>query len=64
MKVKLNLDILCKAIFTVYFVQMLRYETENTLQMTDYHRVLPVKYNYHAFNNSISERIHAELALN
>jgi hypothetical protein len=29
-----------KAIFTVYFSQMLRFETKSTLQTADYHRVL------------------------
>jgi hypothetical protein len=44
MKVKLDLDILWKAIFTVYFVQMLRFETECILQMADYHGVLPTQW--------------------
>jgi hypothetical protein len=37
MKGKLVLDTFLKAIFTVYFVQMLRFETESTLQILDYH---------------------------
>jgi hypothetical protein len=43
MKGKLDLDILWKAIFTVYFVQMLRFETESTLQMVDYYGALHIK---------------------
>jgi hypothetical protein len=35
---KLSLDTLLKAIFTVYFLQMLRFDTESTLQMVDYHK--------------------------
>jgi hypothetical protein len=54
MKGKLDLDILLKAIFTVYFVQMWRFETESTLQMADYACKMS-----HVFNNSLSGTIHA-----
>jgi hypothetical protein len=49
MKGMLDLDILLKAIFTVYFVQMLRFETESTLQMADYASKMS-----QVFNNSLS----------
>jgi hypothetical protein len=42
MKGKLALDTLWKVIFTIYFVQMVRFETESTLQMADYQGCLPI----------------------
>jgi hypothetical protein len=47
--------ILQKAIFTAYFVKMLRFETESTLQMADYTMASKMS---HVFNNSLLETIY------
>jgi hypothetical protein len=48
-KTVINLSILWKAIFKVNFVQILRFETENTLQIAGNACKM-----YHVFNNSLS----------
>jgi hypothetical protein len=56
-KGKLDLDILWKAI---YFVKMLRFETESALQMADYHRVFSPVDKY--FGTCFKIRIWIELS--
>ena len=55
MKGMLDLDILEKANFTVYFVQMLRFETKSILQIADYACKMS-----HVLNNSLPKTIPRE----
>jgi hypothetical protein len=54
MKDKLALDTLWKAIFTICIVQILRFETESTLEMTDYHKVFAYTFTYKHAMRSIT----------
>jgi hypothetical protein len=53
-----NWIFLQKAIFAVSFVQILKFQTESTLQLADYACQMS-----HVFNNSLSETIHVWHAL-